>query len=74
MITIATLIVDDGEALALEAAIDSYVAICNRELAASGPKAPFWAHRNSLRALRARLLDHVAVCSAHQPGVITLRD
>lgn len=48
------LTLNDGEAMAIEAAIDFYLKHCECRLSA-GPKAPYWTHLRSLEGLRERL-------------------
>ena len=48
--------VDDGEMIALSAALEMYLRHCNEQLA-EGPKAPYFAHRHSILDIQKRLYD-----------------
>lgn len=48
------LILDDGEAVAVQAALAHYLDLCKSELA-DGPKAPYWAHHQALLSVEKRL-------------------
>ena len=52
------LTLDDGEMIALEAALNFYLIHCNDKLK-DGPCSPFWAHREAMRNILARRLDSV---------------
>lgn len=50
------LTLNDSEAMAVEEALVRYAHICETELAA-GPKAPYWAHLQSLYRVLSRLSE-----------------
>lgn len=53
-----TLTLNDGEMIALEAALDLYLAHCNAQMK-DGPCSPFFAHREYVRNLLARSHENV---------------
>jgi hypothetical protein len=58
--------VDDGEMIALKEAISRYMDVCKEELA-SGPKAPFLAHLQSLERISDRLYADTGMTSTSSP-------
>jgi hypothetical protein len=52
------LTLDDGEMLALDAALSRYLAVCEREIA-NGVNVPFFAHKETLEGILSRLFDKI---------------
>lgn len=50
------LVFGDSDMIALTAALDMYEKFCTEQLA-NGPKAPYWAHNESLKRIKSRLFD-----------------
>jgi|RhiMetdeSRZDD1v2_1073273.scaffolds.fasta_scaffold874976_1 hypothetical protein len=57
---------DDGEMIAVSEALSRYRAMCEAELK-SGPKAPYWAHLQSLDAVLRRLYSDTEMTSTSSP-------
>lgn len=53
-----TITLDDSESIMLQAALELMIATCQKHLD-EGKKAPYWAHRDSAKAVLARMHDDV---------------
>ena len=53
---------DDGEVIAVEAALEHYRKFCEAKLA-DGPQAPYWAHIRAIDAVLRRLLADTQMTS-----------
>jgi hypothetical protein len=51
-----TITLNDSQRISLEAALDLMIRHCDEQLA-DGPRAPFWAHRQSCEEIRKKLFD-----------------
>ena len=49
-----TIVLNDSERIMIEAALNHMIELCDKELA-DGPKAPFWAHKNSAQSVLKKL-------------------
>ena len=65
-----TLVLDDSESIALEAALDMLLERCEHELE-SGPRAPFWAWKQSASRIKSRLYEHTRQTSGQLIDPVT---
>ena len=59
-----TLTISDSESIMLESALQFMIERCEKEMA-TNPRAPYYAHLKSARAVMARLNDDVVIISGN---------
>ena len=65
-----TLVLDDTESDVIEAALDMLLERCEHELS-SGPRAPYWAWKQSASRIKNRLYEHTQQTSGQHIHPVT---